>query len=187
MLPDTARLRISVENELRQVTLRLEGRLVGAWVKKLEDAWREVDAAREGRPLSLDISALEHVDQAGEYLLALVARRGVRLNASGIAIKGSCAARSTPPGPTPPRLDNSHASLSGADFLESRSIASSPLPRPPTPACPSATRRSMLAPGFLADSGHVCVWIYTLACDAARPRPQNRENAWRNPCLGEYA
>jgi anti-anti-sigma regulatory factor len=83
-------LRISVEDESRQVTLRLEGRLVGAWVKELEDAWREVDATRKGRPLALDISAVEHVDQAGEYLLALVARRGVQLIASSIAMRELC-------------------------------------------------------------------------------------------------
>jgi anti-anti-sigma regulatory factor len=83
-------LRISVESEARQVTLRLEGRLAGAWVKELEDAWREADATRSGRPLALDISAVDHVDQAGEYLLALVARRGVRLIASGVAMQELC-------------------------------------------------------------------------------------------------
>lgn len=83
-------LRISVEDEAREVTLRLEGRLVGAWVKELEDAWREVDATRKARPLSLDISAVEYVDQAGEYLLALAARRGVRLVASSIAMRELC-------------------------------------------------------------------------------------------------
>jgi len=83
-------LRISVEDEPRQVTLRLEGKLAGAWVKELEDTWREVDARRNGRPLSLDVSAVEHVDQAGEYLLALVARRGVRLIASGVVMRELC-------------------------------------------------------------------------------------------------
>jgi len=83
-------LRISVEDEPRQVTLKLEGKLVGAWVKELEDAWREADAGRHGRPLFLDCSAVEHVDQAGEYLLALVARRGVRLIASGVAMRELC-------------------------------------------------------------------------------------------------
>ena len=83
-------LRISVEDGPRQVTLRLEGRLSGIWVKELEDAWRETESTRHGRPLSLDVSAVEHVDQAGEYLLALVARRGVRLIASGIAMTELC-------------------------------------------------------------------------------------------------
>jgi anti-anti-sigma regulatory factor len=82
----SAMLRITVEEEPRQITLRLEGRLAGAWVKELEDAWREVDSQRNARFLLLDFSAVDHVDQAGEYLLALMARRGVQLVASGVAM-----------------------------------------------------------------------------------------------------
>jgi len=66
-------LRISAEDGPQRVTLRLEGRLAGIWVKELEDAWREVESTRKGRALFLDCSAVEHVDQAGEYLLALAA------------------------------------------------------------------------------------------------------------------
>jgi len=85
-----AMLRISVEDGPRQVTLRLEGKLAGAWVKEFEDAWREADSRRDTRLLSVDVSAVEHVDQAGEYLLALVARRGAHLSASGIAMSELC-------------------------------------------------------------------------------------------------
>src|SRR5262245_2739581 len=83
-------LMISVERGPRQVTLRLEGRLAGAWVKEFEDAWREADSTRDWRPLAVDVSAVEHGDQAGEYLLALVARRGAQLIASGIAMTELC-------------------------------------------------------------------------------------------------
>lgn len=83
-------LRISAEDGPQRVTLRLEGRLTGIWVKELEDAWREVESTRKGRALFLDCSAVEHVDQAGEYLLALAAWRGVQLIASGIAMRELC-------------------------------------------------------------------------------------------------
>jgi anti-anti-sigma regulatory factor len=83
-------LRISVEDGPRQVTLKLEGRLTGIWVKELEDAWRATESTRRDRPLLLDVSAVEHVDQAGEYLLALAARRGAQLIASGIAMSELC-------------------------------------------------------------------------------------------------
>jgi ABC-type transporter Mla MlaB component len=85
-----AMLRISAEAGLQRVTLRLEGRLTGIWVKELEDAWREAESTRNGRPLFLDCSAVDHVDQAGEYLLALAAWRGVQLTASGIAMRELC-------------------------------------------------------------------------------------------------
>ena len=83
-------LRISVEDEPQQVRLRLEGKLAGAWVKELEDAWRDATLTCNGRPLCLDLSAVEHVDQAGEYLLALVAWRGARLIATGVAMRELC-------------------------------------------------------------------------------------------------
>src|SRR5262245_56587218 len=83
-------LRINVDDGPDQVTMSLEGRLAGIWVKELEDAWREVESRRNGRPLSLDISAVERVDQAGEYLLALVARRGGQLIASGLVMGELC-------------------------------------------------------------------------------------------------
>ena len=83
-------LRISLEEGPRQITIRLEGRLAGIWVKELEDAWRELESKRNDRALSLDLSAVEHVDQAGEYLLALMARRGVQLIASGIVMSELC-------------------------------------------------------------------------------------------------
>jgi len=83
-------LRISVEEGPQQIALRLEGRLAGAWVKELEDAWRDVDSKRQTRLVSLDLSSVNHVDQAGEYLLALMSRRGVQLVASGVAMSELC-------------------------------------------------------------------------------------------------
>src|SRR5262245_53484938 len=85
-----AMLRISVEDGPRYITMRLEGRLAGVWVKELEDAWRELESRRRGRPLLVDLSAVDHVDQAGEYLLALVARRGAQLSASSIVMGELC-------------------------------------------------------------------------------------------------
>jgi anti-anti-sigma regulatory factor len=76
-------LRITVQDEPEQVRLKLEGKLAGIWVNELEDAWREVESTRKGRPLWLDLSAVEHVDRAGKYLLALLARSGAQLIASG--------------------------------------------------------------------------------------------------------
>jgi len=85
-----AMLRINVENRPGQVALRLEGRLTGIWVKELEEAWREMESTRQDCPLLLDVSAVEHADQAGEYLLALMARRGVQLVASSITMSELC-------------------------------------------------------------------------------------------------
>jgi anti-anti-sigma regulatory factor len=79
-------LRITLLDGLEQVTLKLEGSLVGVWVKETEAAWRSAKAAVAGRSLVVDLRAVNHVDQAGVYLLALLRQRGVRLVASGTAM-----------------------------------------------------------------------------------------------------
>ena len=76
-------LRITVQDRPEQVTLRLEGQLIGAWVTELENSWRRVNSTLSGRSLCVDLNAVDHVDGAGKYLLALIARRGARLTASG--------------------------------------------------------------------------------------------------------
>jgi ABC-type transporter Mla MlaB component len=79
-------LRITVQDEPDQVTLKLEGELGGIWVTELEDSWRAVSATLAGRSLCLDLTAVDGVDNAGSYLLALLRRSGVQLIASGIAM-----------------------------------------------------------------------------------------------------
>jgi anti-anti-sigma regulatory factor len=79
-------LRITLLERLEQVILKLEGSLVGAWAKETETAWRSARSASRGRPLVIDLKAVNRVDQAGVYLLALIRQRGVRLVASGAAM-----------------------------------------------------------------------------------------------------
>lgn len=79
-------LRITLLDRLEQVTLKLEGSLAGIWVKEAETVWRSAKSAAAGRPLVMDLKAVNRVDQAGFYLLALLRQRGVRLVASGTAM-----------------------------------------------------------------------------------------------------
>ncbi len=79
-------LRITVQDEPDQVTLKLEGNLGGIWVTELEDSWRTVNSTLAGRSLFLDLTAVDRVDSAGNYLLALLRRSGAQLIASGTAM-----------------------------------------------------------------------------------------------------
>lgn len=65
-------LRITTEAEPQKVTLKLEGELTGIWVSELFDAWRAELPTLGSRALSIDLSAVDRVDKAGEYLLALM-------------------------------------------------------------------------------------------------------------------
>jgi len=79
-------LRITVLDEPDQVTLKLEGTLGGIWVAELEDSWRAANATLAGRSLRLDLTAVDRVDSAGNYLLALLRWSGAQLIASGTAM-----------------------------------------------------------------------------------------------------
>jgi len=63
-------LRITVDDGVDHISLRLECDISGPWVSELEDSWR---AARVlGRRLSVDLTEVQYVDRAGRYLLALI-------------------------------------------------------------------------------------------------------------------
>jgi ABC-type transporter Mla MlaB component len=79
-------LRITVHDTPQQVTLKLEGSLAGSWVMELEDCWRAASSNLASRQLGLDLTAVDNVDTAGRYLLALLRERGVRLIASGLVM-----------------------------------------------------------------------------------------------------
>ena len=79
-------LRITVQDEPDQVMLKLEGNLDGIWVAELEDSWRAVNSTLAGRSLCLDLTAVDCVNNARSYLLALLCRSGVQLIASGMAM-----------------------------------------------------------------------------------------------------
>jgi ABC-type transporter Mla MlaB component len=79
-------LRITLLDALDEVTLKLEGSLAGLWVKETETAWRSAQSTLIGRALVVDIKAVDRVDHAGVYLLALLRLEGVRLVASGAAM-----------------------------------------------------------------------------------------------------
>ena len=78
-------LRITIEPYEQEVRLKLEGDLIGTWVRDLEESWR---AAREGgRDAGLDLTGVTKVDDAGRYLLALIHESGAPIVASGCAMK----------------------------------------------------------------------------------------------------
>jgi anti-anti-sigma regulatory factor len=79
-------LRIVVEARPEQVTVKLEGSLAGPWVAELEEAWRSTKPGLNDRSLCLDLTAVDHVDEAGKYLLALLSCDGARLTTAGTAM-----------------------------------------------------------------------------------------------------
>ncbi len=60
--------------------LRVEGRVIGPWVGELHDACERALAAGGG--LTLDLSEVVFVDEAGLELLCALGRRGVSFDCS---------------------------------------------------------------------------------------------------------
>ncbi|WP_433965436.1 hypothetical protein [Tunturiibacter gelidiferens] len=83
---DGAMLKITVQDTPKQLTLKLEGSLVGAWVLEVECAWRSSNAELANRLLCLDLIEVDQIDDAGRYLLVLLHERGVRLVATSLVM-----------------------------------------------------------------------------------------------------
>ena len=62
----------------------LEGRLVGPWVRELENCWHRALAAEPSRSIVLNLAYVSFVDSEGIDLLTRMCRRGVTLASTGI-------------------------------------------------------------------------------------------------------
>ncbi len=80
-------LKITTETSGDEIRLKLEGDIAGPWVQDLEECWRDAVASHAGAPTCLELTGVGHVDDAGRYLLALIAKAGTRLVAAGVAMK----------------------------------------------------------------------------------------------------
>ena len=76
-------LRITIEEAPLAVTLRLEGKLIGPWVKEVEQCWRNALVNLGPRTILIDLSAVSFMDTAGQALLAKMQLAGFRLGGSG--------------------------------------------------------------------------------------------------------
>jgi anti-anti-sigma regulatory factor len=78
-------LRINIQNEKRQTTFRLEGRLAEAWVAELRRCYHEA------RPMSsklvVDLDDVTFIDEAGSALLGEMSGDGVLLVATDPLMK----------------------------------------------------------------------------------------------------
>jgi ABC-type transporter Mla MlaB component len=69
-------MRITVHHAPRALTFRLEGRLVGPWVRELEECWRGALASQREPILRVDLTEVTSIDAAGQACLAALHRQG---------------------------------------------------------------------------------------------------------------
>ena len=75
-------LKITKPRDPASVSLMLEGRLAGPWVKELENCWLQMQANAQGRPL-VDLTGVTFVDAEGKALLTRMWQQGAQLHAVG--------------------------------------------------------------------------------------------------------
>jgi hypothetical protein len=81
-------LRITVHDKPRVLTIQLEGRLAGPWLRELEACWQGA-LASPGQPiLRVDLTGVTSVDAAGKACLAALHRQGVEFIAADCLTKG---------------------------------------------------------------------------------------------------
>ena len=72
-------LRITMTDQPRVLTFRLEGRLEGAWVAELEKCWRETRGRARGANHRVDLNGVTFLDAPGKALLAHMYDQGAEL------------------------------------------------------------------------------------------------------------
>jgi anti-anti-sigma regulatory factor len=94
-------LRITVHDAPPSVTFQLEGRLVRAWVRELEECWRSTLASRRPPTVRVDLTGVTFVDAAGRDFLQAVHRQGAEFVAADCLTKAIVDEITRPAGTSP--------------------------------------------------------------------------------------
>ncbi|HZO99029.1 MAG TPA: STAS domain-containing protein [Terriglobia bacterium] len=78
-------LRITIDEKPDTVVLRLEGSLIGPWIKDVEECWRSVFEEFGTRSVQIDLSAVSFMDTEGGALLTRMYNAGFRLKGGSSA------------------------------------------------------------------------------------------------------
>ena len=81
-------MKISMSKTGTEDRWTLHGQLSGPWVSELRTVWRNTQGADEHRRCVFDLNEVTFVDKAGEKLLRVLAKQGVRFEANGIYVRG---------------------------------------------------------------------------------------------------
>jgi outer membrane protein len=76
-------LRITTQDSPEALTFLVEGKLVGAWAKELEESWRQAAPNRGRRALIIDLSEALFIDGEGRRILAKLFREGAFFRTAG--------------------------------------------------------------------------------------------------------
>jgi hypothetical protein len=65
-------LRITIQETAQTMAITLEGRVAGAWVDELAQAWAKAAEALNGRAVTVDLRSVTGVDRDGKRILSAI-------------------------------------------------------------------------------------------------------------------
>jgi anti-anti-sigma regulatory factor len=80
-------LKITLEQNSRSTSLRVEGRLTGPWVHELERLWRAASPDSADGRVAVDLTDVTFVGEEGKALLEAMHAEGAKLKATGCVTK----------------------------------------------------------------------------------------------------
>jgi hypothetical protein len=80
-------LRITVHDNPGSLTVQLEGRLAGPWVRELEGCWQSTRASQRKPVLRFDLTGVTYIDAAGKEFLAAMHTEGAEFLARGCLMR----------------------------------------------------------------------------------------------------
>lgn len=76
-------LKITVHEAPEAITFQVEGKLVGAWARELEQSWDQAGSLRTRKAPIVDLTETLYVDDEGRRVLAALFRQGAFFLTSG--------------------------------------------------------------------------------------------------------
>lgn len=80
-------MRITFYKDRETLTLKLEGSLTGSWVEEFKGCWQAANDIKNIQRISLDLSEVTFVDDAGKQALALMHQAGSEISNTNILTK----------------------------------------------------------------------------------------------------
>src|SRR6202790_5223420 len=76
-------LKITIHDGPEAITFQVEGKLIGAWAKELEQSWKTASEIRNRKALIVDLTETLYIDEEGKRVLAKLFHDGAFFRTSG--------------------------------------------------------------------------------------------------------
>ena len=76
-------LKITIHDGPEALTFQVEGKLIGAWAKELEQSWKTASSIRDRKALIVDLTETLYIDEEGKRVLKKLFRDGALFRTAG--------------------------------------------------------------------------------------------------------